>query len=94
MKTFLKEFFNSDECEYNHFKMPSREEDRAEKKSEAFREEIKKRLDPKDEELLDKYDDYCSTAHHENAYFAFVCGVRITLKVISEILAESSEKGF
>lgn len=94
MKTLLKKFFDSDECEYNHFRIPSREKDRAEKQSEAFREEIKKLLDPKDEELLDKYDDYCCAAYHENAYFAFVCGVRITLKVIAEILAESSEKDF
>ena len=85
MKTLLKEFFYSDECEYNHFKMPSKEKAAAERESEALWEEIKKRLKNEDLELLEKYDNYCCTVNGEDEYCAFICGVRMTLKVLTEI---------
>lgn len=85
MKTFLKDFFNSDKCEYNHFKMPSKEKAIAEQDRKAVLEEIKKRLKNEDLNLLDKYNEYCLIVNSEDEYYAFICGVRMTLKVLAEI---------
>ncbi len=89
MENLIKEFFNSDVCEYNHFKMPSREKANAEKESEALIEKIKEHMTPKDLELLENYDEHCSIVNNEDAYHAFVCGIKITLQVLTEMIRDS-----
>lgn len=89
MEKLIKEFFNSDVCEFNHFKKPSGEKADAEKESEALRKEIEKRLSPENAELLENYDEYCSIVQNEDAYRAFVCGIKVTLQALAEIICEN-----
>lgn len=88
METFIKEFFYSDVCEYNHFKMPSREKAKAEREGSALLEKIKEHMTSEDLELLEKYKDCCGTVNSEDEYYAFICGARMVLKVLAEIFCQ------
>ncbi len=85
MEKYVKELFYSDVCENSHFKMPSREKAKAEKEGNVLIEKIKEHLTSEDLELLEKYRDCCGTVNSEDEYYAFLCGIRMTLKVLAEI---------
>lgn len=85
METFVKDFFLSEACEYNNFKMPSRVKAAAEKESQALFDEIKSRLNTDEKRKLERYVELLGIIEDENDYYAFICGARMALKVLIEI---------
>lgn len=85
MEKYIRELFYSDACENSRFKMPSREKAKAEEEGNAVIEKIKEHLTSEDLELLEKYKDCRGTVNSEDEYYAFLCGVRMTLKALAEI---------
>lgn len=85
MKKYIKEFFYSDECEYNQANTPSKEKNRAVRDRNALLQKLKSHLSPEDMKLFEEYDNYCSTVRDEDEYYAFICGARMTLDVLAEI---------
>lgn len=85
MEKYIKELFYSDVCENSRFKMPSREKANAEEEGNALIEKIKEHLTSEDLALLEKYKDCRGTVNSEDEYYAFLCGIRMTLKALAEI---------
>lgn len=86
MKTCLRELFFSDACEYSHLrKTLTREKVRGEEECEAVLEEMEKSFTPENLALLERYKECCDTVKREDEFYAFICGVRMTLKALIEI---------
>lgn len=80
-----KRFFLSDMCEYNDFREPSKEKAEALKKRSEILKLLKEHLSSDDLSLLDKYTEVRAIINEEDSYYAFMCGIRATLKILTEI---------
>lgn len=89
MEQLLKEFFFSDACEVNYKRIPSKEKADAMKKQELFEKALKEHLSKEDIELFEKYDDASSIVYEEDQYIAFICGIKITLQALTELICET-----
>lgn len=85
MEQLLKEFFLSDMCEYNNFREPSKEKAEALKKRNEVLKLLKEHLNSEDFSLLDEYTKVRVIINEEDSYYAFICGIRAALKVLTEI---------
>ena len=89
MEQLLKEFFFSDACEANHRRSPSKEKEDAQKKQDMLLKKLKEHFSEEDYRLFDEYVDEGLIVDGENQYMAFVCGIKITLQVLTEIICET-----
>ena len=85
MESIIKDFFLSDMCEYNNLRKPSKEKTEAMKKRDEILNLLKEHLSSEDFSLLDEYTEARAIINDENSYYAFVCGIRTALKILTEI---------
>ena len=85
MESIIKEFFLSDMCEYSNFREPSKEKAEALKKRDEILKKLKERLSSEDFSLIDEYTEIRVIINEEDSYYAFMCGIRTALKILTEI---------
>lgn len=89
MEQLLKEFFFSDACEANRWRIPSKEKASAQKKQDMLLKKLKERFGEEDFGLFEEYADASQIIEEEDRYTAFICGIKITLQVLTEIICET-----
>ncbi len=90
MKNIIREYFFSDICEYcDAHEIPKRKTEAFETRDEAL-EMLKKRLSTNDFELFEEYIEACDVINSEDAYYAFICGIRAAIQVLAEAFAAGS----
>lgn len=89
MEQLLKEFFYSDVCEVNHWRIPSKEKADALKKQDMLLKTLEEHLSGDDYRLFEEYVDASQIVDGEDRYIAFICGIKITLQVLTEMICET-----
>ncbi|MBD5140689.1 MAG: hypothetical protein HDT25_04655 [Ruminococcus sp.] len=89
MEQLLKEFFFSDACEVNYRRPPSKEKADAKKKQDMLLKKLKEHFSEEDQDLFEEYTSASLIIDGENQYIAFLCGIKITLQALTELLCET-----
>lgn len=89
MEQLLKEFFFSDACEVNYRRPPSKEKEDAQKKRDAVLKKLKEHFSKEDHDLFEEYANVSLIIEGEDQYIAFLCGIKITLQAMTELLCET-----
>ena len=92
MEQLLKEFFFSDACEVNYRRVPSQEKADALKKQDMLLKKLKEHFSEEDHSLFEEYVNARLIVDGEDQYIAFICGIKITLQVLTELLCETQVK--
>lgn len=89
MEQLLKEFFFSDACEVNYRRIPSKEKADALKKQDMLLKKLKEHFSEEDHGLFEEYVDAIRIVDGEDQYIAFICGIKITLQALTELICET-----
>ena len=89
MEQLLKEFFFSDACEVNYRRTPSKEKSDALKKQDTLLKKLKEHFSEEDHSLFEEYADADLIVDGEDQYIAFICGIKITLQALTELICET-----
>ncbi|MDE7288613.1 MAG: hypothetical protein K2N71_03790 [Oscillospiraceae bacterium] len=89
MEQLLKEFFFSDACEVNNRRTPSKEKADALKKQDMLLKKLKEHFSEEDHSLFEEYANTRLIVDGEDQYIAFICGIKITLQALTELICET-----
>ena len=89
MEQLLKEFFFSDACEVNYRRNPSKEKADALKKQDMLLKKLKEHFSEEDLGLFEEYANADLIVDGEDQYIAFLCGIKITLQALTELICET-----
>lgn len=89
MEQLLKEFFFSDACEVTYRRPPSKEKEDAQKKQNALLKKLKEHFSEEDQDLFEEYVNASQIVDGEDQYIAFICGIKITLQALTELICET-----
>ena len=89
MEQLLKEFFFSDACEVNCRRSPSKEKADAKKKQDVLLKKLKEHFSEEDLGLFEEYANASQIVNEEDQYIAFICGIKITLQALTELICET-----
>ncbi len=85
MTDFIRELFESEisgSCK--PYTLPEKIREKIKKRDDIY-EILKKRIGDENDKLFEEYIDLCSYIHREDEYFAFSCGIKFVIRMLSGV---------